>query len=83
MFNGNFMAEQSEHLAARIEKEAGAEPRAQIERLFQLALCRSPRAGEIDDALDFLVAAGEEPKMSPLAALCLIVLNTNEFVYQN
>jgi len=83
MFNGSFMAEQSEHLAARIENEAGAGPQAQIELLFQLVLCRSPRAGEIADSLEFLEAAGGEQKMRPLAALCLILLNTNEFVYQN
>ncbi|MFT5857540.1 MAG: hypothetical protein ACI8XO_004801 [Verrucomicrobiales bacterium] len=83
MFNGSFMAEQAEHLAARLEKEAGAKPSAQIERLFQLALCRSPRAAETGDALEFLEGAAEEKKMRPLAALCLVLLNTNEFVYQN
>ncbi|MFT5106936.1 MAG: hypothetical protein ACI9UA_002563, partial [Pseudoalteromonas tetraodonis] len=72
-----------EHLAARLEKEAGAKPSAQIERLFQLALCRSPRAAETGDALEFLEGAAEEKTMRPLAALCLVLLNTNEFVYQN
>lgn len=83
MLNGSFMADQSAHLAARLEQEAGAEPVAQVRRLFELVLCRAPRAGELSDSIEFLDASRQAGQANPLASLCLVVLNTNEFVYQN
>ncbi len=88
MMNGRFATEQSGHLAERLRKEASATDReAQIQGAFEWLLCRSPRADEVDQSLEFLKNAGgegEEAKVKdPLAALCLVLMNTNEFVYRN
>jgi hypothetical protein len=93
--NGDFTNEQARHFAARLLREAGADPRAQIERAFALALCRPPRPAELQSGLDFLarqhlqiaadsVRAGKEPEQvsaQALEAFCLVLLNANEFVY--
>ena len=88
MMNGRFATEQSGHLAERLRKEASATDReAQIQGAFEWLLCRSPRADEVNQSLEFLKNAGgegEEAKVKdPLAALCLVLMNTNEFVYRN
>ena len=93
--NGEFMNEQARHLVARLFREAGAEPKEQVELAFALALCRPPRPEETQEALDFLErqrrqvegdaqGAGNvlgDPGRKALEAFCLVLLNTNEFVY--
>jgi hypothetical protein len=46
-------------------------------------LCRSPRPEEVEDVLRFLASAEDEKKMDPLTSVCLVLFNTNEFVYRN
>ena len=46
LLNGDFVNLQARHLADRLEREAGPATVAQIERAYQLSLCRSPRDGE-------------------------------------
>jgi hypothetical protein len=72
--NGAFANEQARHFAARLKREAGDEPAAQVRRAFELALCRPPRDEELRKSVAFL---GRQP----LEAFCLVVLNLNEFVY--
>ncbi|HEX5272725.1 MAG TPA: DUF1553 domain-containing protein, partial [Gemmataceae bacterium] len=72
--NGAFANEQAAHFAARLRREAGADPAAQVRRAFELALCRPPRDEELKAAVAFL-------RRRRLEALCLVVLNLNEFVY--
>jgi Protein of unknown function (DUF1553) len=93
--NGTFLHEQAEHFAARLRREAGADSAAQVRLAFELALCRPPSPGELRLAADFLArqerqieldarAAGKpatDARQRALAALCLVLLNTNEFVY--
>jgi hypothetical protein len=92
--NGEFMHRQAGHFADRLEDEAGRDARAQVRLAFALALCRPPRTEEEQAALDFLArqqrqieadAGGTtgvaEPRHRALAALCLVLLNLNEFVY--
>jgi hypothetical protein len=57
-----------------VEKDAGAEPAAQIRRAFELALQRVPDAQEGRRCLEAL-------KDHSLAELCRVLLNLNEFVY--
>ncbi len=95
--NGAFINEQARCLAERLRREAGADARCQVERAFALGLCRPPRADELREGLAFLreqqrqieedsrregKAAADSPQRA-LAAFCLVLLNTNEFVYQN
>jgi hypothetical protein len=95
--NGAFLHEQAGHFADRLAREAGPDPAAQVRRAFELALCRPPRPEEAKLAAAFLArqrrqveadarAAGRpaaDPARRALASFCLVLLNTNEFVYPN
>ena len=74
--NGAFANEQARQFAARLRREAGDGPAAQVRRAFELALCRSPRDEELRASAAFLARPG-----ATLEAFCLVLLNTNEFVY--
>ena len=95
--NGEFIQQQARYFAERLIREAGHDPDAQIKRAFELAVCRPPRPEEVKAALNFLaqqqhqIEAGlpvtkknsEKASQSALAAFCLVILNTNEFVFVN
>lgn len=94
LFNGDFVNEQARHLAARLRREAGADASQQIKLAYRLALCRPPRATELNEMLAFLrqeteaarretlnAPASPQPDESALVQLCRVVLNLNEFVY--
>ena len=78
LFNGEFVNQQARHFAARLEREAGREPRKQIELAFRLALCRPPTKVEIATLMDF---CRERPGQAGLEQVCRVILNLNEFVY--
>jgi hypothetical protein len=80
LLNGDFANDQATALALRIRHEAGPDRALEIDRLFRLALGRSPTKNESTIAarlLDRPNAKGADP----LPSLCLVVLNLNEFVY--
>jgi hypothetical protein len=93
--NGEFINEQARHFAARLQREAGGEARARCTRAFELTLCRPPRPEEMQASLDFLAAQQRQIEADlrkdhkdpggatqrALEAFCLVMLNTNEFVY--
>jgi hypothetical protein len=97
--NGPFLNEQAGFFAARLQKDGGDDPIAQVRRAFELALCRPPHQDETDKVVAFLdaqrrqiqegaEAAGKpladgEARSRALAAFCLVLLNTNEFAYSN
>jgi hypothetical protein len=95
--NGEFMQQQARALADRLLREVGGEEQVQVTRAFELALCRPPRPAELQTASEFLTRQrhqiehdAAQLKQDPararrqaLAALCLVILNTNEFVYLN
>src|SRR6185503_4643283 len=72
MMNGSLIHEESEHLARRIAREAGADRPSQVRRAFEIVLNRPPNPGELDKFASFT---------GPLDALCRVLLNSNEFVY--
>ena len=74
MLNDKFVVRQSEHLAARLVREAGPALFAQIDLLFRLVLCREPTAAERDS---FAAYAGKHG----LANACRVLLNSNEFMF--
>jgi len=89
LFNGRLAHEQAGLLAKRIGAEAGKRPEDQVRTLFELVLCRPPSAEEQTMLVRYLA---EHPRATqhdaagvPIAlqSLCLIILNTNEFVYMN
>ena len=72
MMNGYLVHEESEHLARRIEREAGVDRRARVSRAFEIVLNRPARAEELDH-----FAA---PSVT-LPTLCRVLFNSNEFIY--
>ena len=74
LLNSTFVLQQAGYFAERVEKDAGADPSAQVKRVFLLAFQRPSTDKE-------LVAATKLVKEHGLAALCRAVLNANEFVF--
>ncbi len=74
LLNSPFMLQQAELLAARLQRDAGADRSQQIRRAFQLLFGREPNESEITDSLDLVQQHG-------LAALCRALLNANEFLF--
>ncbi|MFN7923333.1 MAG: PSD1 and planctomycete cytochrome C domain-containing protein [Bryobacteraceae bacterium] len=76
LMNGEFMLGQARHFAERLQKEGD---RAQwVDRAWRLALGRAPKAEEARKAEEFFTG-GATPEA--LQRLCLVLFNTNEFVY--
>src|SRR5262249_4646555 len=73
MLNNKFMVRQSEHLAARLAREAPT-PEAQIQRLHELALGRNAKPHEV-------ALLAEHARKFGLANGCRVVLNSNEFLF--
>ncbi|MEX0867370.1 MAG: DUF1553 domain-containing protein, partial [Pirellulales bacterium] len=73
LFNSNFIAEQAEQFAQRVEQQAGDDPRRQVHTAFRLALTREPTESEAAACTEFIQQHG-------LPQLCRVMLNTNEFV---
>jgi hypothetical protein len=95
MFNGEFMQEQAGHFARRLVAEAG-DTDSRVDLAYRLALARPASDGERAAVVEFLskqeerirldAAAGQPANQGDaaeqaLTAFCLVLLNTNEFVY--
>ena len=72
MMNGSLVQEEAEHLAARVENESGADRGRQIRRAFEWVLSRPPSSSELDKFTTF---------RGSLASICLVLMNSNEFLY--
>lgn len=77
LLNSDFALRAASEFAARVVREAGAAPAAQIDHAIWLALGRSPTPQEQRKAAAFLAAEGQ----GSLPKLCRALLNLNEFVY--
>jgi len=53
LFNSDFVNAQARHFAARLRREAGDDPRAQVQLAYQLALGRPPTKAESAALLEF------------------------------
>lgn len=73
LFNSPFAAKQASEMAARVAKEVGDVPEAQVKRAFELALQRPPSEQEKERSLKFLAGGS-------LADFCLVLFNLNEFI---
>lgn len=89
LYNGDFVNSQAAFFADRVISEVGNDPVQQIDRIYRLALCRSPTDVEREAMIQFLtdesqsMASRPEPEAKRLALVqvCRVVLNLNEFVY--
>jgi hypothetical protein len=71
-------------LADRLRREAGAEPRKQVELGLELLMSRKPTDAEVERGLTLMgdwKAATHADDRGALRAFCLVALNLNEFVY--
>ena len=74
LMNDSFVQRQAEKMAARVAREAGDEPAAQVERAYSIAVGRPPSAEELTAAQGLV--AGQS-----LKELCWALLNSSEFLY--
>ena len=85
LFNGEFVNRQARHLAERLVREAGDDPRDQIDRAYRLAFARPPTGEEQRSLLLFLEDESERDGggalREALVQLCRVIFNMNEFVY--
>ena len=75
LYNSDFMQQQSERFAARLDSECDGSRDCELRRAYKLALARPPRAIELTMGRQFLGSGGK------LSDFCLALLNRNEFVY--
>lgn len=74
LFNSHFVNQQAALMAARLKKEAGDDPAKQIQRAFALTFQRLPDAAEKE-------VCGKLVQDHGMAALCRVLLNSNEFLF--
>jgi cytochrome c553 len=74
LMNSGFTWAQAGIFAARVKKIAGDDAALQLETAWRLAFARTPDETEAQTALDYL-------RRNSLERLCLLIFNTNEFVY--
>jgi len=74
LMNNAFVLDQAKRFAARLERDAGGDPAAQVRRAFSLALSRPPTSKELGESVAFIQAAG-------LPDFAQTIFNLNEFTY--
>ena len=74
LLNSPLAVEAAKRFAERVARDAGDDPKAQVERAFSLALQREPADDELAACLRLL-------KSRSLVELCRVCLNLNEFIY--
>ncbi len=74
LFNSRFTLAQAEALAARLQREVGADPKRQIGRAYQLALGRPPTDEEVREAEPVVRRHGA-------AVLARALFNASEFLF--
>ncbi|MGD9724126.1 MAG: DUF1549 and DUF1553 domain-containing protein [Pirellulales bacterium] len=92
--NGEFIHQQAQAFAERLAREAGPDDTSRLVRAYLLAYSRLPTEQERAAVLRFLgqqadqvtadskgAIAGDAARAKALTALCLVLLNTNEFAY--
>jgi protein-arginine kinase len=83
MLNSEFLNDQAESFAKRLEQDA-ADTRSRVALALRLATSREPETKEVQQGVDMMDELEKELQMSKHQALqrfCLLVLNMNEFVY--
>ncbi|MBI1913415.1 MAG: DUF1553 domain-containing protein, partial [Planctomycetes bacterium] len=91
LMNNDFILEQAEAFAARLIREAGADPKAHVTRAWRLVFAADPTAEEMSDAVAFLsrqeavvhsaAKKQPDPRRQALATFCQALLSSNRFLY--
>jgi hypothetical protein len=77
LMNSGFAMHQAKLFAERLQREAGKDAKAQIERAYEIALSRRPSPKELDLALSFISSSPS----TGLVDFCQTIFNLNEFAY--
>jgi mono/diheme cytochrome c family protein len=84
LLNGEFSNEQAAAFAARLQREAPGDVTAQVSRAIRLTTGRTPPPAEVRKDAAFVAEQRSRhglDERTALARYCLLLLNTNEFVY--
>jgi hypothetical protein len=89
LMNGEWSLGRAQALAERIAGEMGSAPaELKVGRAYRLCLGRYPAPDELqrslallDEVASGLAPGGEGSRPNPLASLCHVLLNANEFLY--
>jgi hypothetical protein len=84
LLNGTFSNEQAAHFADRLRREAPASLEGQAQLAVKLTTGREADQGELRRDVAFLKSLEHEGHLEPAQALtqyCLMILNTNAFLY--
>ncbi|MBW3541029.1 MAG: DUF1549 domain-containing protein [Planctomycetes bacterium] len=96
LMNNEFVVAQSQAMAARVQREAGDDPQAQVSLAWELAFAGEPTAEELAEAVAFLSeqstilsasAGGQQqadappPALGALASFCQTLIGSNRFLY--
>jgi hypothetical protein len=68
------MRDQAARFAERLQQECGDDSGAKVERAFILAFSRAPSQQEKNAAIEMIL-------QTDAATFCLILFNTNEFIF--
>ena len=80
LLNSPLMADWSRHFASRLQNLESAQ---QVKTAYRLAYAREPEPREMDTGLTFLASQTNRATAADrLADFCLMLLNSNEFVYR-
>ena len=92
LMNGKFFHDQAAEFADRLEREAGDDPKARVDRAFALAFGRAPTKQEQTESVRFLRSQAEriaarpsadariDPDREALRSFCLALFGANEFL---
>jgi len=84
LLNSTFSNEQAGYMADRLRKEVPNDLSVQVRRAVRLTTGREPSKQELERDLAFIKEVQSSGKLDERAALkqyCLLLLNTNEFLY--
>jgi hypothetical protein len=89
LMNNQDVVALAEAFAARVRREVGEEPRAQVRRAWTLAFGAEPHEEEIQEAVRFLTAPlaasgtsqANAKRQAALAVFCQALLGSNPFLY--
>ena len=79
MLNGDFVNEEAEHFASRVELSGNSDLAKQIECAFEIALGRLPSELEMSRIISLIESS--DSVREGLISLCRVLLNANEFIY--
>jgi hypothetical protein len=83
MLNGDFANTQAKAFADRLLKEAGRNPKRQVELAYRLTTGRPPKELELQTALAFLRAKTPAESAQAREQFALAMFNLNAFLYLN